>query len=306
MNKLIAFAGRKRSGKGLLSEAIVNYHNNKNVIILTVAFYLKDLCCDLLSIDYNTLLKWKDDKSKTFSIKPYDRWYKLINNKTNIPIETIQNEIGNIEFTNVRQLLQVLGTDLIRKYRPNWHVDCLVKDIQDYIETKTVIIDDVRFPNERQAIEKLGGEVFFIIRPNFFDVSNHISEISLKWQEFDDNHIIINDFKKENMIVYMQMAYANNFVNVLNNPIFLASCNHFKLTANPNFPNRDSELVKDIIKKCKMNVRFMENGLIHYSAPSRKMRETFNREVLQNECDNWQRDFIIYNPLINENLKFFM
>ena len=53
MKKIIAFAGRKRSGKGILSN-VIKENTNKTVII-TIASYLKLLCCDLLGIDYETL-----------------------------------------------------------------------------------------------------------------------------------------------------------------------------------------------------------------------------------------------------------
>lgn len=307
-HKLIAFAGRKRCGKGTLSNAIKEYvnENNGKCIILTVANYLKFLCCDILEIDFDTLNQWKDDSNKILEIKPSNRWYNLINDKTNIPVDIIKKEIENITFTNVRQILQVIGTDLIRKYNPEWHINCLKKDIEDYIDTYTIVIDDVRFPNEKQAIEEFGGRVFFIIRPNYFNVSNHISETTLKWQDFKDENIIINDFDIKTFRIYIKVAFANNFD--INLPIFLSNCNHFKINTNCNFPNNSSnkKLIEDILDNCLKDERFLKNGILHYNSPNRKYRNIFNEEVMLNDCNNWQRDFVIYNPLINENLKFYM
>lgn len=303
-NKLIAFAGRKRSGKGLLSNAIVNYNDGKNTIILTVASYLKFLCCDLMQIDYDTLIEWKDN-GHTFNIIPDKRWFNIINSKTNIPLDVVKKELANIEFNNIRQLLQVIGTDLIRKYNPNWHVDCLIKDIESYIDNNTIVIDDVRFPNEKEAIEKLGGQVFFIIRPNYFDISNHISETSLKWQNFKDENIIINDLDKETMETSIKIAYANDF-NMNDLPIFLSSNRYYKENYNCNFPQKESLLLDEILNCCLKDIRFTQKGILHYHSSNRKLVNEFNNEVLFSECNNWRKDFILYNPLINENLKFFM
>ena len=306
MNKLIAFAGRKRSGKDLLSNAIVEHNttvNKKNTIILTVAAYLKNMCCDLLTIDNSTLLEWKDS-DKIFSIKPNDRWFNLISSRTAIPKKDIIKELHEIEITNVRQLLQILGTDIIRKYNPNWHIDCLTKDILDYRETHDIIIDDVRFPNERKAVEDLGGTVYFIIRPDCFDISNHISETSLKWHYFNDEIIIINDLSKNIMETSIQMWFENNCD--LSLSIFLSNNKFYKDEYNANFPSRDSELLQDILRQCKTDILFKEKGIIHYHGNNRKLIAEFNNEVLYSDCNNWKKDFILYNPLINENLKLYL
>lgn len=303
MKKIIAFAGRKRSGKGILSNVIKE--NNDKTVIITIASYLKLLCCDLLCIDYNTLNERKDN-GYTFSIKPNDRWYNIINKKTNISIENIKNEIAEKEFTTIRDMLQIIGTDLIRKYNPLWHVNCMVEDINSYGDEYTIVIDDVRFPNEREAIEKLGGRVFFIIRPNWFDVSNHISETSLKWNQFNDDNIIINDIPKEDLLEYFRISYALDFKNNKDNPIYLSNNLHFKLECNVDFPKINNELLKEILTQNYNDVRFKTKGIIRYYASSRKKANEFNNLVLNNDCQNWKRNFVIYNPLINENLKMFI
>ena len=93
-------------------------------------------------------------------------------------------------FKNTRELMQFIGTDLIREYCSDWHIN----KVREIIETngdKNFVIDDVRFPNERELIESLGGTLWFVVRPKLDNVSNHISETALKWQEFDN--IIVNN-----------------------------------------------------------------------------------------------------------------
>lgn len=189
-NRIIAFAGRKRSGKTELSKFLKEEYD---AVIITIASYLKELCAELLSCDINELLLMKDDGT-VFEYNLNEKWLNILHNKTNIAKDVIEKEMGNITFTNVRQMLQIIGTDLIRKYNPNWHVEQMVNEIKSYDGTRLITIDDVRFPNEKEAIEQLGGEVFFIIRTsNCLNVSNHISERSLTWKAFDDKHIIVNN-----------------------------------------------------------------------------------------------------------------
>ena len=72
--KLIGFAGRKRSGKSCLSKMLVE---EENAIIITIADYLKYLCCDLMNLSYEEL-NYKKDNGYTFDVVPDERWFKII------------------------------------------------------------------------------------------------------------------------------------------------------------------------------------------------------------------------------------
>lgn len=215
--KLIAFAGRKRSGKTCLAKLL---QQEENAIIITIADYLKHLCCDLMDMSYQELLE-KKDNGYTFDIVPNQRWFNLISKRTNIDVDNIKNELEDKHIKTIRELLQVVGTDVIRKYNENWHVNKMIEEIQSYSEDKLIVIDDVRFPNEKNAIFSLSGETFFIIRPNMLEVSNHASETSLKWQDFDEKHIIINDTTEEIYKLHFLTHYRNNFDLFIPNSIFL-------------------------------------------------------------------------------------
>ena len=73
--RIIAFAGRKRSGKGMLAQGIKN--NFKNAVILSFADNLKQLCAELLNTSSDNLNKMKNDGT-TFSEKVYGRWVSII------------------------------------------------------------------------------------------------------------------------------------------------------------------------------------------------------------------------------------
>lgn len=269
-NKIIAFAGRKRSGKTELSKFLKEEYN---AVIITIASYLKELCAELLSCNMNELLQMKDDGS-VFEYKLNEKWLNILHNKTNIPKDIIEKAIGNVTFTNVRQMLQVIGTDLIRKYNPNWHVEQMVNEIKSYNGTRLITIDDVRFPNEKEAIEQLGGEVFFIIRTsNCLNVSNHISERSLTWGAFDDNHIILNDSTVDKLQKKLQMWYNEVLTliekDIINIPM---SAREFGFIWNTE--------VKQIIEKIKEDETFDSKGIVDLGD-----------------------GVLINNPFITENLK---
>ena len=76
------------------------------------------------------------------------------------------------------------------------------------------VIDDVRFPNERKMIEELGGTCWFIIRPKLDNVSNHLSETALKWQEFEN--IIVNDKSLEYLKYRWNIFIEDDYIESLN------------------------------------------------------------------------------------------
>lgn len=84
--------------------------------------------------------------------------------------------------TEVRQLLQRLGTDAGRKnLGENVWVDALL----NAPSAGRVVVADCRFPNEAQAIRDDGGIVIRLTRPGFGPVNAHVSETALDTFWFD-------------------------------------------------------------------------------------------------------------------------
>lgn len=210
MKTIIGFAGRKRCGKG----AITTYLSKEyGATIVTVASPLKDLCCEMLNCSLEQLNYDKDNGTNQFSINVehasvvLNKYFNMISTED---CRTMMIE-GNI--SSVRDLLQFVGTDIIRKHNPNWHVEQLIKNI-NAVEDGLVVIDDVRFPNERKAVEDLGGTVFYIIRPDLsIPISNHSSETSLHWYDFDDNRVIVNQASLSFLLYHFEHCYLSNFQN---------------------------------------------------------------------------------------------
>lgn len=104
-----------------------------------------------------------------------------------------------------RTLLQKVGTEGVRKVKPDYWVD-FIKDILTFFpyEWDYVIIPDTRFPNEIESLVIDGFNVTTIRveRPNFEnnlteEQRNHASETSLDDYLFD--YKIINDGTPEGM-----------------------------------------------------------------------------------------------------------
>lgn len=182
MSKIVGFAGRLQSGKTELARICEKMGYER----IYFAMPLKKLVADLIHVklsDINSLKNVEKD------YKLYKTDYLFVSKETGIPFETVEKEMSKVQFKTVRQLLQFIGTDLIRKYNTNWHVNRIRQMID---KNKNYVFDDVRFKNELNLVKELGGECWFIIRPTIDNVSNHESEISLTWRDFG-NKIIINN-----------------------------------------------------------------------------------------------------------------
>ena len=181
---VIGLCGRLQSGKSQLAKVCEQYGYEK----LYFALPLKQLCADILDISIDELNKAKVERTD-IGVTIGKDICKIISEETDIPLETVIEICNGVTIRDVRHMLQFIGTDLIRKYNTDWHVNKLRAMID---KDKDYVFDDVRFPNEKKMIEELGGECWFIVRPILDNVSNHESETSITWNDCW-NRIIIND-----------------------------------------------------------------------------------------------------------------
>jgi hypothetical protein len=181
---IIGLAGRCRSGKTELAKICEKYGYAK----LYFALPLKQLCADILDISIDGLNKAKNEGTD-IGLYLSDDICTILSEETGIPLEQVRETCYGKMINNVREMLQFIGTDLIRKYNTDWHVDRIREMIKpDY----NYVIDDVRFPNEKKMIEDMGGDCWFVTRKTFDNVSNHESETSITWHQCW-NRIIINN-----------------------------------------------------------------------------------------------------------------
>ena len=181
---IIAFAGRMRSGKTELAKVCEEMGFTK----LYFALPLKQLCADILDISIDGLNQAKNEGTD-IGLYLGDDICTILSEETEIPLEQVKEVCYGKTLNNVREMLQFIGTDLIRKYNTDWHVNRIREMINpnhDYV------IDDVRFPNEKKMVEDLGGTCWFVTRTTLDNVSNHESETSITWHNCWNNIIVNN------------------------------------------------------------------------------------------------------------------
>jgi hypothetical protein len=111
-------------------------------------------------------------------------------------------------FMTARELMQYLGTDVMRKmYEPIWVKACL-KKIQ-HEQSQLAIIADVRFPSEVKAIEQAGGTLVRLTR-KVFSKDNHSSEVALDDYPFvhvmENSNESINELKNKVKSFYLNLV----------------------------------------------------------------------------------------------------
>lgn len=181
---IISLSGRIKSGKGLISDMLAAMNFEK----VTIASFLKNSIAQLYNIDISYCY---DQKLKLQNLQlPWNK------ETAGVLSKIIGEDISALwkdgdepkTFSNVRETMQYLGSEVFRRHDPDIHV----KKALNLQDNKNYVCDDVRFLNEKEFIEQSGGFCIYIIRPGEWDsISNHISETSLNWSNF--NHVIIND-----------------------------------------------------------------------------------------------------------------
>lgn len=157
---IIAFAGRKQSGKTTCSEFVARKFNGK-VKIYNFADPLKtDICINIFGMTHAQCYGSDSDK----------------------------NELVNCYWPNTsdqmtaREVMQYVGTDIFRKIQHNVWADATIIKIHKE-QHDLSIIADCRFPNEVEAVKRAGGYVIKLMR-NIYN-SDHESETALDENKFD-------------------------------------------------------------------------------------------------------------------------
>lgn len=300
---IIGFAGRKRAGKGVLANML---KRERGYHIVIVANALKELSCELLGMSMEELLRKKDDGT-TFDIPVTERHIGIVTDAVSYidnAEKFVRKTMTGRSFTSVRQVLQFVGTDVIRELDSMWHTKKVVEKIKSFGPDANVVVDDVRFTDERNAIEELGGKVYYIVRPTFFGISNHPSETGLSFHDFAQQSVILNDagiegledkakrilFKEEYDTYIWPEAYA------------------FDPKYNLSFGLYMTPIVEQVLKQNIGRDAFMTDGILMFKPNDVKEAERFISEVYNvrpgvDIPSAYAKRFVIDNPLLVENLK---
>lgn len=330
---IIGFAGRQRSGKSCLS---IHLQETKNAEIVTVASALKNLVCRILNTDVPTLNDKKNSGALLLNAFPHtatlskygysdeDCEYKLtlsqawvseateiISEETGVPAKLVEQVLKTFNNeTTVRDVLQKIGTEIIRNYNPQWHVTKLTENIKNS-NAPIVVVDDIRFPNEREAVENLGGTVFFIVRPDLtIPISNHSSETSLRWQDFTSSHIIINCYSKEVLFSEFDEMLCNNFLLTSFCPL-LKSYYYDNISEIKQSFGVDeyTEPRKNELKQICIDSAIKNNGVILYNSIEPVDTRLLASMLYKNQFSAVRipyYNFVVWDPFIIENIKFYI
>jgi hypothetical protein len=281
---IISFSGRQHSGKTLLADIC----QSKGYKIMYFADELKELVCLLLNIKRG-FLELNKDVIQSYQINEninYNELSSLLEIKESI----LKQELENKFFDSIRSAMQFMGTDLIRKYNPNWHVKQISKKI---VKGQKYCFGDCRFTNEKEFIESIGGECWFIIRPNINIkyLSNHKSETECNWTMFE-NKIIINEMNE-------------NFVNQWKEYLETKNIANLTISKSTILLNINKELDYYVIGFLQSYL-FTDNNFIFYFKNKKHiefLKKYFNNLIDFEIINNNLIKGIIGNPFIIENIK---
>jgi hypothetical protein len=161
---IIAFAGRKQSGKTTCAMAVASDFElrdmtmTKTAMIYNFADPLKQLCIDIFGIEYRQCYGCDEDKN-----------------------ELVDCYWGDKQLT-AREVLQIVGTDMFRTMQHHVWSSATIRKIEKEMPD-LAIIADCRFPNEVDAIKNVGGIVIKLTRNPHH--SDHASEIALDPDQYD-------------------------------------------------------------------------------------------------------------------------
>lgn len=186
MTKIIAFAGRKQSGKTTSSDFVArtfisNMYGEKAKVYNFADPLKKDICMNILGLTHDQCYGSDDHKN------------------------TLTNCIWENKRLTAREVMQFVGTDLFRKLKNDVWVEATINKI--FREKQNLaIISDCRFPNEVQAVKKVGGYIIKLTRDPYH--SDHESEMALDEENYDQtNFDLIIDNRSISINDQNQMIY---------------------------------------------------------------------------------------------------
>lgn len=168
----IAWSGKKQVGKDTATAMAVAMLEkaNKRVAVTAFAEPLKNIAINVLGLERELVYGSNADKQNYTHIN----WDTL---PDSIRFKYGENGTKRIGPMTVREVLQVLGTDIFREMLEYdvWANSPFRRDWSGY---DVVLITDCRFPNEKSIVEHEGGLVIRLVRDTGF-TDNHPSETAL-------------------------------------------------------------------------------------------------------------------------------
>jgi hypothetical protein len=174
---LLGLSGKKGSGKSTLARLLCQHR--LLTVVRPLAQPLKELCVGVFGLDRAAV--YGEDGAK--NARTRYRWLDL-------PTPPPPGVWVNDRLT-VREFMQYVGTNVIRRIHPTAWVESLLKDAEAMaLSGHLVVVDDVRFPDEVRAIQSAGGKVVRLLK-GAAEIDHHVSETAL--DNFDGFDAVIDN-----------------------------------------------------------------------------------------------------------------
>jgi len=171
MTTIIAFAGRKQSGKTTSAEFVKDLFYSTALKIGWVDYDTKiynfadplkqNICIDIFGLTYNQC--YGSDEQKNEFVDCY--W--------------------NDKQLSAREVMQIVGTDIFRKMQNNVWANATINKIR-HDNKLLALIADCRFPNEVDVVRQSGGIVIKLNRNPYN--SDHDSETALDSNRYEQSN----------------------------------------------------------------------------------------------------------------------
>jgi hypothetical protein len=208
---IIGLSGKALSGKDTTADYLLLKHNFYEKV--GFAKNLKEMCIKVFSLTEKDVYN-QDYKGVPFtqplllSEKHLEDIIKWISTTHIINGVKVSDFVGKV-LISPRDVLQYVGTDIIRSMCDTYHSDIVEKKIHS---VEDIVVSDVRFNNEVKLIKDCGG---FVVRINRdFSLSGgkrkHQSEVALDdfngWDYILNNNSSLNDLYKDidEMILFLK------------------------------------------------------------------------------------------------------
>ena len=175
---ILGFSGKALSGKDVSADHLIANHNWD--VKTGFAYNLKKSCSEILNLNIG-LFTTQNGKSLVFD-QPVEVDHYLIESIIQWMRRTHDVSIDDVDYTSMlgielytpRDVLQFVGTEIMRTYSVNYHIDNIINFLDS---NNKIVVSDVRFDNEVSGILDAGGYVIRIERPiEMRKLSGHVND----------------------------------------------------------------------------------------------------------------------------------
>jgi hypothetical protein len=196
---IVALSGRKQSGKSLVSNVLIE----RGYVRHSFATFLKTTLVEILCLPNASFY---DEKQKEAAFKDEILWDSKKTAMLSVLSEESIPHYGDKVLHSIREVMEYVGTDILRRFDRDFHVKKTAKALATY--DGDVVIDDMRFPNEVSALKAVGALEFFVMRPFHTEYSNNHVESSVNWTMPEFDSVLVNMGTKEEFYTNLSMAMS--------------------------------------------------------------------------------------------------